>query len=323
MKKIRKFYAAVLTGVFLLTAVVPVKVFAASGTVYSCSITPSYQHPVTGVIEDSGGAASYATGQGMVEGCIYTTGMLEVTDAGEYYLTFRVSLVDYTTDHSFKVQNVGDSGWSSTGMAVTATGTDSNGTTADICIQVPSESCVVRGSMYVTPMGRNVVFYFYPSNYTEGNTTGMTPTMVTESSADVQTESTAAETEQATVSTASDSVNETGNVAEEAVAGTVESVQAPALTQDAATDEQTAGTVNGAAATDSSLNAAQGLSLSTAPESTADTGNTGNSGSGMSALGLGMAITISGSILMCVAAGLVYYFRINWRRWGGGDDDEE
>ena len=321
MKKLRKFYAAVLTGVFLLTAVVPVKVFAASGTVYSCSITPSYQHPVTGVIEDSGGAASYATGQGMVEGCIYTTGMLEVTDAGEYYLTFRVSLVDYTTDHSFKVQNVGDSGWSSTGMAVTATGTDSNGTTADICIQVPSESCVVRGSMYVTPMGRNVVFYFYPSNYTEGNTTGMTPTMVTESSASVESSEETTTTEETSGTTETESVESESQTA--VSAGTVESVQSPALESTGNEVEQTAGTSAGAAATDSSLNSAQGLSLSTAPESTADTGNTGNSGSGMSALGLGMAITISGSILMCVAAGLVYYFRINWRRWGGGDDDEE
>ena len=321
MKKIRKFYAAVLTGVFLLTAVVPVKVFAASGTVYSCSITPSYQHPVTGVIEDSGGAASYATGQGMVEGCIYTTGMLEVTDAGEYYLTFRVSLVDYTTDHSFKVQNVGDSGWSSTGMAVTATGTDSNGTTADICIQVPSESCVVRGSMYVTPMGRNVVFYFYPSNYTEGNTTGMTPTMVTESAVSVESSEETTTTEETSGTTEKESVESESQTA--VSAGTVESVQSPALESTGNEVEQTAGTSAGAAATDSSLNAAQGLSLSTAPESTADTGNAGNSGSGMSALGLGMAITISGSILMCVAAGLVYYFRINWRRWGGGDDDEE
>lgn len=321
MKKIRKFYAAVLTGVFLLTAVVPVKVFAASGTVYSCSITPSYQHPVTGVIEDSGGAASYATGQGMVEGCIYTTGMLEVTDAGEYYLTFRVSLVDYTTDHSFKVQNVGDSGWGSTGMAVTATGTDSNGTTADICIQVPSESCVVRGSMYVTPMGRNVVFYFYPSNYTEGNTTGMTPTMVTESSASVESSEETTTTEETSGTTATESVESESQPA--VSAGAVEPVQSPALESTENEVEQTAGTSAGAATTDSSLNAAQGLSLSTAPESTADTGNTGNSGSGMSALGLGMAITISGSILMCVAAGLVYYFRINWRRWGGGDDDEE
>ena len=321
MKKIRKFYAAVLAGVFLLTAVVPVKVFAASGTVYSCSITPSYQHPVTGVIEDSGGAASYATGQGMVEGCIYTTGMLEVTDAGEYYLTFRVSLVDYTTDHSFKVQNVGDSGWSSTGMAVTATGTDSNGTTADICIQVPSESCVVRGSMYVTPMGRNVVFYLYPSNYTEGNTTGMTPTMVTESSASTESSEETTTAEEVSGTTETESVEPESQAA--VSAGTVEQVQSPAMESTGNEVEEAAGVSAGAAASDSSLNSAQGLSLSTAPESTTDTGNTGNNGSGMSALGLGMAITISGMILMCVAAGLVYYFRINWRRWGGGDDDEE
>ena len=43
-----------------------VPVYAESGTVYSCSINRSYSHPVSGVIEDSGGESSYATGQGMV-----------------------------------------------------------------------------------------------------------------------------------------------------------------------------------------------------------------------------------------------------------------
>lgn len=265
----------------------PVQVHAASGTVYSCSITPSYRHPVTGVVEDSGGEASYATGQGMVEGCVYTTGMLEVTDAGEYYLTFRMSLVDYTTNHAFQVQNVGDSGWSSTGMAVTATGTDTNGTTADICIQVPSESCVVRGSMYVTPMGRNVIFYFYPSNYAEGNTTGMTPSMVTESSV-------------GSVETQTESSTQT----------------APQAQTQASSEAAASGSES------STLNSAQGLSLSTASESSAS-GQETTGGSSMSALGLGAAITVSGIILICVMAAVVYYFRVNWRRWGGGDDDEE
>ena len=50
-------------------------VYAANGTVYTCAITPCYQHPVTGVIEDSGGEASYVTGQGMVEGAVYDTGI--------------------------------------------------------------------------------------------------------------------------------------------------------------------------------------------------------------------------------------------------------
>ena len=160
-----------------------VSVQAESGSVYSCTINRCYSHPVTGEIEDSGGEASYATGQGMVEGAVYASGLMEVTDSENYYLTIRMSLIDYTSGHSFSVQNVGDSGWSGTGVAVTANGSDSNGTTSDICIQVPSENCIVRVSMYVTPMGRDVTFYLYPSDYSEGNSVGMNPAFVTEEAA--------------------------------------------------------------------------------------------------------------------------------------------
>lgn len=308
MKKIRRFYAAALMSVLLLTGIFPVKVLAASGTVYSCTITPSYRHPVTGVIEDSGGEASYVTGQGMVNGCVYTSGMLEVTDAGEYYLTFRMSLVDYTTNHTFQVQKVGDSGWSSTGMAVTAQGSDTNGTTADICIQVPSESCIVRGSMYVTPMGRNVIFYFYPGNYTEGNSVGMTPTQVTEAS-------TGAEVETQEIADAPETETQAATETRTEV-----QTQAPAL--ESSLDNSTPAAASTESEASGTLNQAQGLSLSTAPEDTADTGMSGSS-TGMSAFGLGAAITMSGIILIAVAAAVVYYFRVNWRRWGGGDDDED
>ena len=308
MKKIRRFYAAALMSVLLLAGILPVKVLAASGTVYSCTITPSYRHPVTGTIEDSGGEASYATGQGMVDGCVYTSGMLEVTDAGEYYLTFRMSLVDYTTNHTFQVQKVGDSGWSSTGMAVTAQGSDTNGTTADICIQVPSESCIVRGSMYVTPMGRNVIFYFYPGNYTEGNSVGMTPTQVTEAS-------TGAEVETQEIADAPETETQAATETRTEV-----QTQAPALESSLETTTPAAASAGSEAS--GTLNQAQGLSLSTAPEDTADTGMSGSS-TGMSAFGLGAAITMSGIILIAVAAAVVYYFRVNWRRWGGGDDDED
>ena len=87
--------------------------------------------------------------------------------------------MDYTSNHSFWVQSVGDSGWSSPALGVTGSGTDNNGATSDVCIQVPSENCVVRGSMYVSPMGRDVIFYLYPSDFTAGNTTDMNATMVT------------------------------------------------------------------------------------------------------------------------------------------------
>ena len=85
-----------MAAVFLLvlTVIPPQTARAASGTVYTCSVTPSYSNPVTGEIEDAGGEAGYATGQGMVQSVVYSTGILEVTDSGEYYLTVRLGMMD-------------------------------------------------------------------------------------------------------------------------------------------------------------------------------------------------------------------------------------
>ena len=110
--KIRRALAGALAALLVLAAgqgAAPLSARAAGGNVYTCVVHPCYAHPVTGAIEDSGGEASYATGQGMVEGAVYTTGILEVTDSGAYYLTIRMSLMSYTSGHSFWVQNVGDS----------------------------------------------------------------------------------------------------------------------------------------------------------------------------------------------------------------------
>ena len=182
MKKFSAGILGILLALFVGAGFPAVPVQAASGTVYTCTIHPCYRHPVTGEIEDSGVEASYATGQGMVDGAVYPTGILELTDGGEYYLTIRMSLMDYTANHSFWVQNVGDSGWSTPALGVTGSGTDNNGSTSDICIQVPSENCVIRGAMYVEPMGRDVIFYIYPSDFVAGNNTDMNTTIVTEAS---------------------------------------------------------------------------------------------------------------------------------------------
>lgn len=298
----------------LVGAASPVR--AASGSVYTCAVTPCYAHPVTGEIEDSGGSSSYATGQGMVEGTIYTTGLLELTDTGEYYLTFKMSLIDYTTNQSFTVQNVGDSSWSSTGMAVTGTGTDSNGTTADVCIEVPSENCIVRCSMYVTPMGRDVIFYFYPSSYEAGNTSGLTATIVTEASTAGAASETAATTTAAANTEAAGASAETEAAAETETAETTAESAAESESTDAGTEAEA--TVSA----DAELGSAQGLSLSTAEETAASSEEAGTSG-GMTAAELAAAIVIAGLILLCAVAAVVIYCRKNWRRWGGDDDDDE
>lgn len=327
-KKCAGFLAAVmviLAGVW--TAAVPAE--AASGNVYTCAVHPCYVHPVTGVIEDSGGEASYATGQGMVDGVVYPTGILELTDSGEYYLTVRFSLMDQTSGHSFWVQNVGDSGWSAPAAGVTGSGTDGNGTTADICIQVPSENCVVRVSMYVDPMGRDVIFYLYPSDYTAGNSTDMNATIVTASSGsgEATAGSTASESGSAGAASAGSGISGLPGASVQSGQGSSASGSSDTEAGDSSTEAPALSSsidkaAQPTASTDTELNDAQGLSLSTGADASEEAEETGSSG-GSSAFAIGAAVTVSGLILMGTAAVIVYFFRKNWKRWGGGYDDDE
>ena len=335
--KKNKILSAIMTCVLAITLMAgfpAVKAYAASGTVYSCAINRCYAHPVTGVIEDSGGESSYATGQGMVEGCVYSNGILEVTDDGAYYLTIRMSLMDYTSGHSFQVQNVGDSGWSTPSeIGITGNGSDSNDITADVCMRVPSENCVVRGSMYVEPMGRDVIFYLYPSNYSEGNNTDMNATMVTAASGTDNSQASGSSSLQSSTGSQTSGnaslQNGTGNDknsssdSDNAEESESETGSAPKL-QSSIT--QAAAPASSSGTDSSTLNSAEGLSLSTAQdasdkENVSDTDAAKTSGS--SAFQIGLAVTVAGLILIAVAAGIVYFFRRNWRRWGGGEDDEE
>lgn len=257
---------------------------AASGNVYSCQIARTYEHPVTRKVEDSGGSSSKATGQGMVEGAISSKGLLEVTDSGDYYLTFRISLVDYTSDLSFSVQKRGASGFQTQSVTQTATGKDNNGTTKDLRIKLSSQDSIIRCSMYVKPMGRNVIFYFYPGNYTTGNSVGMKALMVTTSSSDTQT---------------------SNNNQTQTTASAGSETQTTADTQ----------------SSDDSLSNAQGLSLSTAPKTTTKKKISSEKSVGTWILILTVSMTLSGLILLGVAAAIVYYYRKNWDKWGGDQDE--
>ena len=367
-KKVLSLWMTLTLAFAMLAGVPAMTAYAATGNVYTCVINRCYAHPLTGVIEDSGGEASYATGQGMVEGCVYPTGILELTDDGAYYLTIRMSLMDYTSGHSFLVQNVGDSGWSSPSeIGVTGNGTDSNGATADVCMRVPSENCIVRGSMYVEPMGRDVIFYLYPSDYSAGNNTNMNATMVT-GSADTTTSSGTTSSSSGSTTTnnsaTTSSGSTTGNSSLTSSSGSATSNNSAAtngstssgntaLQSSTQTTENTTGTEAGtdtsaasagqlqssiteaakpsSSSESSTLNNADGLTLSTAQNATGQNGTSGNGSqtsatvtvsSGSSAFQVGLAVTIAGLILIAVAAGVVYFFRRNWQRWGGAEDDE-
>lgn len=157
------------------------RAYSEEGNLYTCNVHSNYRNPATGKVEDSGGEASYATGQGMVNSAVHKKGLIEVTKDGKVYLTVKMSLMDKTSGHTFKIQK-GSSGWSTTRAGITAKGRDSKGATGDVCMQIPSKDSVVRGEMFVKPMGRSVVFFINVDNVTKGNTSGMKPAVVTKES---------------------------------------------------------------------------------------------------------------------------------------------
>lgn len=302
--------------------------YAASGQVYSGTLQRCYKHPVTGVIEDAGGQKSYATGQGMVEGSLGATCMMEQTTDGKYYLTIRLSLIDYTSKRSFKVQRWGASGWSSTRYGVTKKGKNTDGTTYDYCIQVPAKNAIVRMTMYVKPMGRSVVCYFYAKNLKAGKPSGWNATIVTSKGA-VKAD-TASNTATSTTGSTSNKTKSAAKAKRKAAtsksASTSTSSDADASTASDGTDS----TSSGSSSTDlsgSGVNSAQGLDLSTQSSSSSDSDDSSDTGaSGLSAGQLFAtvfgAVLAGGIVLIAVAAGVIYYFRKHWAQWGSVDPDD-
>lgn len=299
------------------------QVFAESGSIYTCSITTSYTHPVTGVIEDSGGESSAATGQGMAESAVGTQGILEVTDSGKYYLTVRFSLMDYASRHDISVQNVGDSTWSSTSVTTTATGADGSGSTEDACIEVPSESCIVRCSMYVEPMGRNVIFYFYPGDYQSGNQTDFKTVNVmgtsegSKKAQEIKTEQN--DTDKAEENSQESTKQENLDSAKPADSKSGDNAAQVSETADSEGKNSTA------TETDTEV---EGLALSTASE-ISDTEQAERSEEDNSAmtpgkwiLVLSVSITISGLILMGAGTGIFLFLQKHGELWKGDEDDE-
>ncbi|MCB2838839.1 heme-binding protein [Streptococcus dysgalactiae subsp. dysgalactiae] len=166
--------------VILGLSVMAGKVFADRGQIYSCLIQRNYRHPVSGDIEDSGGENSFDIGQGMVEGTVYQNGMLESSDSGDLLLTFRMSLADFSGDYHFWVQPGGRGSFQAVAYSITQQGTDHNGATKDISISLPDVNCVIRGSMFVEPMGREVIFYLSPAGLEEGYSGNMITQLVTD-----------------------------------------------------------------------------------------------------------------------------------------------
>ena len=135
-------------------------VLAASNGIYLATATPHYRHPVTGTVEDSGGDGSAVLGQSMTESATGRQALVEVDEDGTTYITVRLKLMDNISDPQFQVD----------GHAVNAELMQEDYTynTADYRMPAASENSIIRCTMYVVPMGRNVIFYITVSDLQAG-----------------------------------------------------------------------------------------------------------------------------------------------------------
>ena len=135
-------------------------VYAAENGIYLANANPSYRNPSTGAIEDSGGEGSAVLGQSMTESATYGKALIEADPAGNTYATIRMQLMDNIENPQFQVD----------GSSVSATlmQEDYSSNTADYRFRVNSENSVVRVNMYVTAMGRDIIYYITFSGLSEG-----------------------------------------------------------------------------------------------------------------------------------------------------------
>lgn len=145
----------------LVAGITAIPAYAASHGIYTATATPHYRNPLTGKIEDSGGEDSEVLGQSMTESATYTKALVEVDSNGNTYITVRLKLMDNIQNPTFKVD----------GSSVSASlmQEDYTANTADYRMKVASENSVIRCSMYVVPMGRDVIFFITVSNLNSGS----------------------------------------------------------------------------------------------------------------------------------------------------------
>ena len=144
----------------LAASIVSMPASAASHGIYTATATAHYRHPTTGVIEDSG-ENSAVLGQSMTESATNKKALVEVDASGNTWITVRLNLMDNIQSPKFQVD----------GRSVSASlmQEDYGSNTADFRLKANSEKSIIRCNMYVTPMGREVIFYITVGNLKSGS----------------------------------------------------------------------------------------------------------------------------------------------------------
>lgn len=145
----------------LVASITVVPAHAAANGIYTATATPHYRNPSTGVIEDTGGSSSEVLGQSMTESATHRKALVEVDENGNTYVTVRLKLQDSVNSVSFKVDG--------SSVSYTCMQENYSDNSADFRMRVNSENSLICVSMYVAPMGRDVVFFITLSGLQAGS----------------------------------------------------------------------------------------------------------------------------------------------------------
>lgn len=197
MKKILKIVCCMSIALIVLMSLNCVSAFAASNGIYIATATPHYKHPTTGIIEDSGGESSAVLGQSMTESATYTKALVEVDLSGNTYVTVRLQLMDNIQNPKFKIDGNRNGSFSSVSASLMQE--DYTNNTADYRMKVPNESAIICCTMYVVPMGRDVVFYITVSNLKSGSDDFVTSIKVEETTKKQTTAKASIQTQNTTI----------------------------------------------------------------------------------------------------------------------------
>ena len=159
---------ALVSSLALLGGLLTVPAAAASveDGVYTASMVTSYYNPDTGNVDD-GGTANAALGEGMCRSATDETCLVEV-DGDDVWITVRLLLQSNCSDVALYTRSGYDS---YTQASYDIMSEDAGNDSIDYRIKVSDIDQKLKCTMYVSPMGRDVLWYLYvdPSTLTEGS----------------------------------------------------------------------------------------------------------------------------------------------------------
>lgn len=123
----------------------------------------TYKHPITGEVADSAGVVGATIGQGMVNKVVGSDCLLESGEST--WLDLRFNLTGSISNIRMEQQEPNESNWEKTSFQVVSQSDDS----ADLRVLVASSDSILKVSMHVKPIDRDVIFFVSADSWKSGN----------------------------------------------------------------------------------------------------------------------------------------------------------